>query len=148
MNLANADANTVTVMVADNSYGAATVAKTLAPGQKRSVLLDLHRSHGWYDFTVKAEGVESAAHFAGRVETGAFEFYRPVDGQGQVRLTRRGPRRARCNRLPGPSSPESVLWPRSAMQNHADGAARINNVPRRGRFAEYPGARPVLPENF
>jgi len=34
------------------------------------------------------------------------------------------------------------------MQNHADGAARINNVPRRGRFAEYPGARPVLPENF
>jgi len=34
------------------------------------------------------------------------------------------------------------------MQNHADGAARINNVPRRGRFAEYPGARPVLPRKL
>jgi phospholipase C len=81
VNLANADANTVTVMVADNSYGAATVAKTLAPGQKRSVLLDLHRSHGWYDFTVKAEGVESAAHFAGRVETGRSSFTDPLMGR-------------------------------------------------------------------
>jgi len=84
LNLTNADAKAVTVMVADNSYGAATVVKTLAARETRSVLLDFERSHGWYDFTVKAEGSGSAAHFAGRVETGRPSFTDPLMGRVQL----------------------------------------------------------------
>ena len=43
--------------------------------------LDLQKSHGWYDFTVKAEGIESAARFAGHVETGRSSFTDPLMGR-------------------------------------------------------------------
>jgi phospholipase C len=71
--------------VADNSYGAATVVKTLAAGETGPVLLDLQRSHGWYDFTVRSEGSGNAAHFGGRVETGRSSFTDPF--MGRVQLT-------------------------------------------------------------
>jgi len=81
VNLENAGSEAVTVTVADESYGAETVVKTVRAGKTRSVLLDLARSHGWYDFTVKAEGTESAARFAGRVETGRASFTDPLMGR-------------------------------------------------------------------
>jgi phospholipase C len=85
LHLVNADAKAVTVTVADNSYGAATVVKTLAAGETGPVLLDLQRSHGWYDFTVRSEGSGNAAHFGGRVETGRSSFTDPF--MGRVQLT-------------------------------------------------------------
>ena len=81
VNLENAGSEAVTVTVADESYGAETVVKTVRAGKTRSVLLDLARSHSWYDFTVKAEGTESAARFAGRVETGRASFTDPLMGR-------------------------------------------------------------------
>ena len=84
VHLENASEKALTVTVTDNSYGAATVAKTVASGQKKSVALDLQRSHGWYDFTVKAEGHESTARFAGRVEMGRPSFTDPL--MGRVKL--------------------------------------------------------------
>jgi phospholipase C len=48
------------------------------------VLLDFEISHGWYDFTVKSEASASAAHFAGRVETGRSSFTDPLMGRVQL----------------------------------------------------------------
>jgi len=81
VSLENAGSEAVTMTVADESYGAGTVVKTVAPGGMKSVRLDLARSYGWYDFTVKAEGDESAARFAGRVETGRASFTDPLMGR-------------------------------------------------------------------
>ncbi len=81
VNLENAGSEAVTVTVTDHSYGAGTVVKTVGAGKTRSVLLDLARSHGWYDFSAKAEGEESAARFAGRVETGRASFTDPLMGR-------------------------------------------------------------------
>ena len=79
--LENAGAEALTVTVTDESYGTGTVMKTVAPGGMKSVLLDLQRSHGWYDFSMKAEGEESAVRFAGRVETGRASFTDPLMGR-------------------------------------------------------------------
>ncbi len=86
VNLENADANAVTVTVADNSYGTAMVARSIAVGQKKSVALNLQKSHGWYDFTVRVEGssTDDAAHFAGHVETGRSSFTDPLMGRVEL----------------------------------------------------------------
>jgi phospholipase C len=82
--LENSSAEVLTVTVTDESYGTGTVVKTVAAGGMRSVRLDLAKSYGWYDFTVKAEGEKSAARFAGRVETGRASFTDPL--MGRVKL--------------------------------------------------------------
>jgi phospholipase C len=81
VNLQNAGSQAATVTVTDHSYGTGMVVKTVGGGKMRSVLMDLARSHGWYDFSVKAEGEESAARFAGRVETGRAGFSDPLMGR-------------------------------------------------------------------
>ncbi len=68
------------VLVHDNSYKTGSVTKKIAAGQEVSTVLDLRQSHGWYDFTVKIEGSESEARFAGRVETGRSSFSDPLMG--------------------------------------------------------------------
>jgi len=68
----------VTIAVRDNAYKAETVNKTVAAGQEATVVLPLGKSHGWYDFTVRSEGV--AVRSAGRVETGASSFSDPFMG--------------------------------------------------------------------
>jgi phospholipase C len=80
VNLRNAGAKPVTVAVKDNSYQSGTVNKTIAAGQTASVELDLKKHHGWYDFTVQAEGSKAEARFAGRVETGRSSFSDPLMG--------------------------------------------------------------------
>ena len=60
-----------TINVADNSYDAAVIAKTVAPGATETILLSLESSHNWYDFTVQQANSKAVAQFAGRVETGA-----------------------------------------------------------------------------
>lgn len=59
----------MTVTVAENSCRASSVRKMLSPGRSAAVLLHLKEGHGWYDFTVKTEGSDAEAHFAGQVET-------------------------------------------------------------------------------
>ncbi|HEY4355598.1 MAG TPA: phospholipase C, phosphocholine-specific [Acidobacteriaceae bacterium] len=57
--------------VKDNSYGAAAIKKTVAPGATEMVTLPLGSSHQWYDVTIQAGNSKALVHFAGRVETGA-----------------------------------------------------------------------------
>ena len=63
------------VEVADNSYGAAQITKTIAPGDTETVVLDLGKQHGWYDFSVKVDGAHQfEKRYAGRVETGRSSY--------------------------------------------------------------------------
>jgi phospholipase C len=78
--LRNRSGEAVGVTMEDNAYRSETVASQLKPGQETSVVLNLKRSHGWYDFTVKAAGSSAEARYAGRVETGKPSFSDPLMG--------------------------------------------------------------------
>lgn len=70
VHLRNTSGESIDVAITDQSYGAAPVSRKLDVGEEISVVLPLESSHGWYDFTVKAEGFDATARYAGRVETG------------------------------------------------------------------------------
>jgi phospholipase C len=76
----NLSAKPVSVTVTDNSYKTGTQTKELAPGQQVSIPVDSSKSHGWYDFTVQAQGASSTMRYAGRVETGKTSFTDPLMG--------------------------------------------------------------------
>jgi phospholipase C len=80
IHLSNPGSQPLKVTVQDNSYGTGVTSKTIAGGDSRSTVLNLKKSHGWYDFTVKIEGSQAEAHFAGRVETGRSSFSDPLMG--------------------------------------------------------------------
>ncbi len=70
----------VNVEIKDNAYQGKPVTRTVEPRQEISVVLPLERSHGWYDFTVKASGSDAETRVAGRVETGKTSFSDPLMG--------------------------------------------------------------------
>jgi phospholipase C len=78
--LRNKSERPLAVTVKDNAYKTTAVTRTIASGQEESIVLNLKRSYGWYDFTVKTEGSEAEARFAGRVETGRPSFSDPMMG--------------------------------------------------------------------
>ena len=80
VNVENVSEHPLGISVEDQSYGATTITRDLAPGQRTSIVLDLTRSHRWYDFSLKVDNGESAGRFAGRVETGAPSFSDPLMG--------------------------------------------------------------------
>jgi phospholipase C len=81
LHLRNRSNSAAKVEIADNAYQAKPVTKVVNAGQEISVVMPLQRSYGWYDFTVKADGNESAARFAGRVETGTASKSDPAMGR-------------------------------------------------------------------
>jgi len=84
--LHNKSTEPVSVTIQDNSYKLEKIIRKLRPSQETSAVLDLKRSHGWYDFTVKADGSSEEARYAGRVETGRPSFSDPLMG-GVLRVT-------------------------------------------------------------
>jgi phospholipase C len=78
--LHNKSTDPVSITIKDNSYSSEPVTSKISPGQETSVVLNLKQSHGWYDFTVKADGSTEEARFAGRVETGMPSFSDPLIG--------------------------------------------------------------------
>jgi phospholipase C len=78
--LRNGSAHELTVEVLDNAYGRGTVSRTVGAGKDASVVLALKKSHGWYDFTVRAVGSKTEARYAGCVETGRPGFSDPLMG--------------------------------------------------------------------
>jgi phospholipase C len=70
-----------TLEITDNAYKSGN--HTLKGTSK--ITLDLSRSFGWYDFTVKVKGFNAfEQRFAGRVETGKTSFSDPL--MGRVKL--------------------------------------------------------------
>ncbi|HEX5411270.1 MAG TPA: phospholipase C, phosphocholine-specific [Terriglobia bacterium] len=80
VHLRNTAGQPVSVTITDHSYGAAAVRKELSPSEATAVVLPLQSSHGWYDFTVKADGSDAEARYAGRVETGRPSVSDPAIG--------------------------------------------------------------------
>ena len=76
----NPNPKALIVAMADNSYGADAKTMRIASNKMHTVAVNLQKSHGWYDFTVKAEGSNTEAHFAGRVETGRSSMSDPLMG--------------------------------------------------------------------
>jgi phospholipase C len=84
--LHNKSGEPIGITIKDNSYHSETTLQKIKPGQETSIVLNLKQSHGWYDFTVKADGSNEEARYAGRVETGVASFSDPLMG-GVVRAT-------------------------------------------------------------
>jgi phospholipase C len=78
--LHNKSTQSVGITIQDNSYHSEAVRKKIEPGQEASVVLNLKQSHRWYDFTVKVDGSNEQARYAGRVETGMPSFSDPRMG--------------------------------------------------------------------
>jgi len=57
--------------IKDNSYGAASIHKSVAAGATQVVTIPLANSFQWYDLTIQSKGSTAVAQLAGRVETGA-----------------------------------------------------------------------------
>jgi len=76
-----------TLEITDNAYKSPAVSKTLQQkgkaGANGIVLLDLSKSHGWYDFSVRLRNAGSSfeKRYAGRVETGKHSYSDPFMGR-------------------------------------------------------------------
>lgn len=70
------------VQVSDNSYGKGMISKKIPALSKKTVVLNLNSSHGWYNITIKIEGYEAfGRQYAGRVETGKGSYSDPAMGR-------------------------------------------------------------------
>jgi phospholipase C len=78
--LQNKSPQPVRIAIQDNSYRSETVTKSIGPDQTTSAVLNLKRSYGWYDFTVKVDGADGEIRYAGRVENGMSGFSDPLMG--------------------------------------------------------------------
>ncbi len=80
VHLRNTAQEAVSVTIADQVHGRDPVHKKLTFSESTAVVLPLHSTHGWYDFTVRANRSDSVARYTGRVETGRPSISDPVLG--------------------------------------------------------------------
>jgi phospholipase C len=79
--LANTDTVARTVTITDLGYKHGSVSRTIEAGASAAVVLNLSKSHHWYDLEVKVAGFDNwAERFAGRVETGVAGLTDPLMG--------------------------------------------------------------------
>ena len=82
LKLANADGKAHTIEITDHAYKTNNLKKVLAGKGQSTLVLNLTKSHGWYDFSVKVSGSQSfEKRYAGRVETGKHSFSDPLMGK-------------------------------------------------------------------
>lgn len=81
LQLKNGGTEPLTVQVVDNSYGAQAIRKRLNAGQASIVVLDLSKSHRWYDFSITIDANDQyTRRYAGRVENGMLGLTDPAIG--------------------------------------------------------------------
>ena len=70
------------VEIKDNAYKTGSIKKIIDPKNGESkIIIDLSKSHGWYDFSVKIKDNNLfEKRFAGHVETGNFSITDPLMG--------------------------------------------------------------------
>ncbi|MBO9727508.1 MAG: phospholipase C, phosphocholine-specific [Chitinophaga sp.] len=82
LKLINRGSKAANISIEDLGYHKGTLKKTVAPRTEATLVIDLAKSHGWYDFSVKVAGSGSfEQRYAGRVETGKESFSDPVMGR-------------------------------------------------------------------
>lgn len=74
-----------TVIIKDNAYKTATIQKKISSKDSgksnANIILNLEKSFGWYDFSVRIEGTDTfEQRYAGHVETGEETFTDPFMG--------------------------------------------------------------------
>ncbi len=80
VSITNHDTKAHVVEIKDNSYKNGAVKRTVAAQETVKVVLNLTRSHQWYDYTVNVQGTEMFEGFAGHVETGKVSQTDPLMG--------------------------------------------------------------------
>ncbi|MEC5146571.1 phospholipase C, phosphocholine-specific [Chitinophaga sp. 212800010-3] len=71
LKLINRGAGAAAFTITDKAYGKGAIQKTVAPGTTATLVIDLSKSHHWYDFSLKINGSKQfEQRYAGRVETG------------------------------------------------------------------------------
>jgi len=82
LKLTNTGHKACTVLISDKAYKAAVITKKLAAGQTESLVINLGKSHNWYDIHVAVEGAPAfGKRYSGRVETGRTSFTDPLMGK-------------------------------------------------------------------
>jgi phospholipase C len=85
LQLKNPGKTPVTIEIIDHAYKSGDHKKTLAAGVTSSLVLDLSKSFGWYDFSVRIAGNTAfERRYAGHVENGKSTFSDPA--MGRVKL--------------------------------------------------------------
>ncbi|MES2427549.1 MAG: phospholipase domain-containing protein, partial [Bacteroidota bacterium] len=78
----NGSKKTHTITLTDNAYKTGIQKKVVLGTGKSTFAVDLTKSLGWYDFTIRVEGVSGfEKRFAGRVETGKPGYTDPYMGR-------------------------------------------------------------------
>jgi len=78
----NNSSHPLTIEVIDHVYGNTPVHKKINKGQRQNLVLNLQKSGGWYDFSVKVNGsVLYEKRYAGHVETGKESITDPYMGR-------------------------------------------------------------------
>jgi phospholipase C len=74
--------NSHNLKIADHGYKNKPVFNVVAPSAEETVVIDLKKSFGWYDFSLSIKGNESfTKRYAGRVETGKESYSDPFMGR-------------------------------------------------------------------
>jgi phospholipase C len=80
--LSNLDNKPHTVEITDQAYKSNNHKKVLPVSGKSNLVLNLDKSHGWYDFMIKVSGSNTyERRYAGRVETGKPGYTDPFMGR-------------------------------------------------------------------
>jgi phospholipase C len=71
------------IQITDNAYGNNSLTKKIPASGRKTLVLNLESSHGWYDVTIKVSGNDSfSRQYAGRVENGKERTSDPAMGRG------------------------------------------------------------------
>ncbi|WPU97183.1 phospholipase C, phosphocholine-specific [Mucilaginibacter sabulilitoris] len=82
LKLVNGDNKAHTIEIIDHAYKANNHQKAVSAKAQSSLVLNLAKSHGWYDFSIKMTGSQTfEKRYAGRVETGQHSFTDPLMGR-------------------------------------------------------------------
>ncbi|MES1222289.1 MAG: phospholipase C, phosphocholine-specific, partial [Bacteroidota bacterium] len=82
LSLNNKENHSQVIEITDNAYKTPLQTKTLAKNAKGNIIINLAKSNGWYDFTVRIKGNKSfEKRYAGHVETGAGSKSDPAMGK-------------------------------------------------------------------
>jgi phospholipase C len=80
--IVNLHLESYTVEIIDHSYKVNNHQKPAKPSVTTNIILNLEKSYGWYDFSVKVKGHDNfTKRYAGRVETGRTSFSDPFMGR-------------------------------------------------------------------
>jgi phospholipase C len=86
LKITNSDnSHAYTLEIKDHAYKNKPLSKKIGPGAEETIVLNLNKSSGWYDFSVSLKGNSAfTKRYAGRVETGKESISDPFMGRSVI----------------------------------------------------------------